>query len=233
MNSKGTRAPALYPPPVNGEISMTPQPAPDRQQLEDLWRSKLEQAQRRYRAAADEYRKLLGQTAREAPPAPDSPLVPASQAKSEALAEYTRVLRIFTELTIHGKRPDEQTRPDLIAVIDDDRSVRNSVKTLLRSAGYRVETFESAEAFLESGAAAETGCLILDVRMPGMGGLELQVRLHDTNTEVPIIFITAHDDGALRQQAMQAGAVDMLHKPFAPKMLLSTLQTALGREEHS
>lgn len=124
-------------------------------------------------------------------------------------------------------------KPDLITVIDDDKSVRNSVKTLLRSAGYRVETFESAEAFLESGAAAQTGCLILDVRMAGMDGLELQVRLHDTDSHVPIIFITAHDDGALRQQAMQAGAIDMLHKPFAPRMLLSTVQTAIGREEGS
>src|SRR5436190_188865 len=83
----------------------------------------------------------------------------------------TRALRTFTELTIYGRRPEEQSMPDLIVVIDDDKSVRNSVKTLLRSAGFRVETFESPETFLKSGAAAETGCLILDVRMPGMGGL--------------------------------------------------------------
>ena len=212
---------------------MTPQPAPGRQQLEDLWRSKLAEAQLRYKAATEEYRKLLGEIPRDVPPAPGNPLALARHAESEALAEYTRALRNFTELTLHGKRPEEQSVPDLIAVIDDDKSVRNSVKTLLRSAGFRVETFESAEAFLESGAAAETGCLILDVRMPGMGGLELQVRLHDTNTLVPIVFITAHDDGALRRQAIEAGAVEMLHKPFAPKMLLSTVQTALGREEHS
>jgi CheY-like chemotaxis protein len=212
---------------------MTRQPTPGRQQFEDLWRSKLEQLQRRYKAATEEYRKLLGETPRDVPPAPDSPLALARHAESEALAEYARATGIFTELTMHGKRPNEQSKPDLIAVIDDDRSVRNSVKTLLRSAGHRVETFDSAETFLESGAAAETGCLILDVRMPGMGGLELQVRLHDTNTHVPIIFITAHDDGALRQQAMQGGAVDLLHKPFAPKVLLSTVQTALCREEHS
>lgn len=206
---------------------------PERPQLEDLWRSKVEQAQLRYKAATEEYRKLLGETPRGVPPAPDSPLALARQVESDALAEFTRVLRVFSQLTIHGKRPEEQSRPDLTVVIDDDRSVRNSVKTLLRSAGFRVETFESAETFLESGAAGETGCLILDVRMPGMGGLELQVRLHDTNTHVPIIFITAHDDGVLRQQAMEAGAVEMLHKPFAPKMLLSTVQTVLGREERS
>ena len=233
MNSNGTRALALYPPLVNTEMSMTPEPTPGRQQLEDLWRSKVEQAQLRYKAATELYRRLLGETPAGTPPAPGSPLACARQAESEALAEYTRTLRVFTELTIHGNRPEYQSRPDLIVVVDDDKSVRNSVKTLLRSAGFRVETFESAETFLESGAAAETGCLILDVRMPGMGGLELQVRLHDANTQVPIIFITAHDDGELRQQAIQAGAVDMLHKPFVPRMLLSTVQTALGREEHS
>jgi len=75
----------------------------------------------------------------------------------------------------------------------------------------------------------ETACLILDVRMPAMGGLELQVRLHDRNSAVPIIFITAHDDGALQRQVIQAGAVDILHKPFAPNALLSTVQAALGR----
>lgn len=119
--------------------------------------------------------------------------------------------------------------PDLITVVDDDKSVRNSLKTLLRSAGYRVATFESAELFLESGTAAETGCLILDVRMPGMGGLELQVRLQDSNTQVPTIFITAHDEGQLRRQVMQAGALEMLHKPFPPKVLLSTVEAALSR----
>ena len=119
--------------------------------------------------------------------------------------------------------------PDLITVVDDDKSVRNSLKTLLRSAGYRVATFESAELFLESGTAAETGCLILDVRMPGMGGLELQVRLQDSNTQVPTIFITAHDEGQLRRQVMQAGALEMLHKPFPPKLLLSTVEAALSR----
>jgi CheY-like chemotaxis protein len=211
---------------------MLPDPVAARQELEDLWRTKVEDARGRYAAATEEYRKLLDGTPEGVPPNPDSPVARARQAQSEALAEYSRVLRVFTELTVHGRRPEEQSMPDLIAVIDDDKSVRNSVKTLLRSAGHRVEAFETAEAFLESGAAAHTGCLILDVRMPGMGGLELQVRLNDTNTHVPIIFITAHDDGTLRQQAMQAGAVDMLHKPFAPKMLLSTVQTALSRLEN-
>jgi CheY-like chemotaxis protein len=203
-------------------------PTPDRQRLEDLWRSKLEQAQLQYRDATGEYRKLLADNLERPFPAPDDAVVMARQAESEALAEYTRVLRIFNELVLHGRPPAYQSQPDLVAVIDDDKSVRNSLRALLRSANYRVATFESAEAFLDSGSAGETACLILDVRMPAMGGLELQVRLHDRNSAVPIIFITAHDDGALQRQVIQAGAVDILHKPFAPNALLSTVQAALG-----
>lgn len=119
---------------------------------------------------------------------------------------------------------------NLIAVIDDDESVRDSVKALLRSAGYRVMTFESAEIFLESEAARGIACVILDVRMPGMGGPELQVRLKEGDARIPIIFITAHDDGPLRERVLRAGAVDVLSKPFAPNALLSTVQVALGQE---
>ena len=212
---------------------MGARPEFSRQELEDIWRSKLEQAHHRYQAATKEYRRLLAETPEGLPPGLDSALARARRAESEALAEYSQVLRVFSELTIHGKLPEEQMKPDLVAVIDDDKSVRNSLKTLLRSAGYRAATFESAEAFLESGAAMETGCLILDVRMPGMGGLELQVRLSQEDNRVPIIFITAHDDGSLRQQVIQSGAVEILHKPFAPNALLSTVDTALGRASHS
>jgi CheY-like chemotaxis protein len=211
---------------------METKPLPNRQELEETWRSKLEQAQLRYQAATHEYRRLLGETRDGLPPGPDSTVAQARRAESEALSEYSNVLRVFAELVVHGKLPEEQTKPDMVAVIDDDKSVRNSVKTLLRSAGYRVATFESAEAFLESHVAMETACLILDVRMPGMGGLELQARLGEENSSVPIIFITAHDDGSLRQQAIQAGAVEMLHKPFAPNALLATVGTALGHARH-
>jgi two-component system, LuxR family, response regulator FixJ len=117
---------------------------------------------------------------------------------------------------------------NLIAVIDDDESVRDSVRALLRSAGYRVMTFESAEVFLESRGMEGAECLILDVRMPGMEGPELQVRLNEDNSRVPIIFITAHEDGRVRERVLRAGAVDVLNKPFAPQALLSTVQTALG-----
>src|SRR5579864_6085788 len=114
-------------------MSMTPESTLDRRQLEDLWRSKLDQIQLRYKAATEEYRRLLGETPAGMPPASDGPLFRARQAESEALAEYARVLRVFTELTMNGTRPEEQSRPDLIVVIDDDKSVRNSLKTLLRS----------------------------------------------------------------------------------------------------
>jgi FixJ family two-component response regulator len=82
----------------------------------------------------------------------------------------------------------------MISIVDDDESVRAATKSLLRSAGYQVETFASAELFLESGVLRETQCLILDVKMPGMDGLELQRRLYKAETRVPIIFVTAHGD---------------------------------------
>jgi two-component system, LuxR family, response regulator FixJ len=116
---------------------------------------------------------------------------------------------------------------NLIAVIDDDESIRDSLRTLLRSAGYRVMTFESAGLFLESGLADGTACLILDVRMPGMDGPELQIRLREGRSCMPIIFVTAHDDGPVRERVLRAGAVDVLNKPFAPTVLLSTLELAL------
>jgi two-component system, LuxR family, response regulator FixJ len=119
---------------------------------------------------------------------------------------------------------------DLVVVIDDDKSVRSSVKTLLRSAGYRVATFESAESFLSSGSAAETGCMILDIRMPGMDGLELQIRLNRGDSRPPIIFITGHDDGSLRERVIEAGTVEMLRKPSPPNALLSSVQAALSKD---
>ena len=122
---------------------------------------------------------------------------------------------------------------NLIAIIDDDESIRDSLKSLLRSAGYPVMTFESAEVFLESGLAMGTACVILDVRMPGMDGPQLQVRLRNEHSRIPIIFITAHDDGPVRERVLRAGAVDVLNKPFAPARLLSSLQSALRKEAHN
>jgi CheY-like chemotaxis protein len=216
------------------ENSMAPKPVSSRRrELEDLRRSKLEEARLRYKAATEEYRKLLKETPEGVAPSLDSPLAHARQRETETLAEYARVLQIFTGLAVHGGQPEEGPKQDLVAIIDDDKSVRNSVKALLRSAGYRVETFESAEAFLESGPAPEIGCLILDIRMPGMDGLELQAHLNEGNSQLPIIFITAHEDAPLRHQVIEAGAVDMLRKPFSPNALLSTVQMVLSPEAQS
>jgi FixJ family two-component response regulator len=115
----------------------------------------------------------------------------------------------------------------LISVVDDDESVRDSTRTLLRSVGFKVSTFESSELFLESGALGDTECLILDMRMPGMGGLELQRRLNASDSRVPIIFITAHGDRTNRQLAMNAGAADFFQKPFAASDLIGAIRTAL------
>jgi len=120
----------------------------------------------------------------------------------------------------------------VISIVDDDASVRAATRTLLRSAGYRVQTFASADDFLKSGVLDLTECVILDVRMPGIDGLELQRRLHLAGSRVPIIFITAHDDGSLRQRVMKAGAVDLLHKPFGAQALLESLQRALEKREN-
>ena len=115
----------------------------------------------------------------------------------------------------------------LISVVDDDQSVRDSTRALLRSAGYKVTTFESGELFLESGTLAATACLILDMRMPGMDGLEVQRRLKSSEARVPIIFVTAHDDRTRRQLAIAAGASNFFQKPFVASDLLGAIQTAL------
>ena len=115
----------------------------------------------------------------------------------------------------------------LIAVVDDDSSLRESTQLLLRSAGYRAEVFASAREFLDSNRIDETACLILDVRMPGMDGLELQRFLNGAQRQIPIIFITAHATDNAEQRARKAGAVDFLRKPVNDEKLLSAIQTAL------
>ena len=114
-----------------------------------------------------------------------------------------------------------------IAVIDDDLSVRTSMRRLLQTSGYTVETFVSAESFLECSAADHADCLILDLRLPGASGLELQRQLLGVERRIPIVFITSHDDNRSRQTAMQAGAVDFLGKPVDTETLLDTIQKAL------
>jgi FixJ family two-component response regulator len=102
----------------------------------------------------------------------------------------------------------------LISIVDDDDKVRAATESLVRSLGFKTHTFASAESFLQSTSPRETRCLILDVQMPNMGGIELQGRLTELGFKIPIIFITAYPDEAVRQRAMDAGAVAFLLKPF-------------------
>lgn len=117
----------------------------------------------------------------------------------------------------------------LITIVDDDDSLRKSLDNLLRSVGFRTQGFSSAEAFLSSQQINDTACLILDVRMPGMSGLELQRQLGAGNWHIPLIFVTAHTDDAARAQALAAGAVDFLYKPFREEDLLNAIDAALKR----
>lgn len=117
----------------------------------------------------------------------------------------------------------------VVFVVDDDESVRGSLKRLIRSMGLAVETFASAEDFLSSPDAAAADCLILDIRMPGMSGLDLQQRLVQSGSQIPIIFISAHDDQEARSRAMKAGAIAFLQKPFEEEDLLEALCAALWR----
>ena len=210
------------------------EPRATRQALEAQWRLRLEQTLRNYRAATKEYRRLLRQQFDGRPPDPASDLAIARRAESDALMEYSRGLRIFTDLTVHGKLPDPVSQPAVaasarISVIDDDESIRDSTRTLLRSAGYLVATFPSAERFLESSAPEETDCAIVDLWMPGIDGLELQRRLAASHPAIPVIFLTAHDDSRNRRSAMDAGAIDFLSKPFDTNALVTAVKTALTR----
>jgi FixJ family two-component response regulator len=117
----------------------------------------------------------------------------------------------------------------LVAIVDDDDSVRGTLKELLRAAGFSSRTFESAEAFLGSGHQQETACLITDIRMPGISGLELQARLNAEHCRIPTIFITAHGDEEMRFQALRAGAVEFLPKPFDDEALIESVRAALER----
>jgi two-component system, LuxR family, response regulator FixJ len=115
----------------------------------------------------------------------------------------------------------------LIAIVDDDDALRNSLDDLLQSLGFRTQEFRSAEAFLRATQARETACLILDVRMPGMNGLELQRQIIAANWRIPIIFITSHADDDARARALAAGAVAFLYKPCREQELLDAIDMAL------
>ena len=119
---------------------------------------------------------------------------------------------------------------EMVFVIDDDESIREALKSLIRSVGLSVETFASAQDFLESSRPDVPSCLILDVRMPGLSGLDLQRDLAETSIHIPIIFITGHGDIPMSVRAMKAGAVEFLTKPFRDQDLLDAIQQALERD---
>ena len=118
----------------------------------------------------------------------------------------------------------------IVFVVDDDLSVREALGSLIRSAGLKVETFASAQEFLARRRADMPSCLVLDVRLPGLSGLELQKRMAEVNIEIPIIFITGHGDVPTTVQAMKAGAVEFLTKPFRDEDLLEAIQQAIKRD---
>jgi len=125
----------------------------------------------------------------------------------------------------------EKSDHALIGVVDDDKSVRESIRRLLTTAGFRATAFASAEDLLASSDLEQVACLILDVRMPGLGGIGLQQKLAGTHWRIPIIFITAHADEQARFITMQAGAVDFLYKPFSEELLLRAVEAALGNRQ--
>jgi FixJ family two-component response regulator len=116
----------------------------------------------------------------------------------------------------------------LVSVVDDDESVRESLPDLLKEFGFAVQAFSSAEQFLASDFVNQTRCLILDIAMPGMSGLELQQELKVRGLEVPIVFITAHADQSVRLRALEQGAVECLFKPFSDTALLKAVSAAVG-----
>ena len=117
--------------------------------------------------------------------------------------------------------------PGFIAIVDDDRSVQIALQDLVESEGLSTLCFGSAEQFLDSGAQHKAACLIADIRMPGMSGLELQTKLKAERCRIPIIFITAHGDAKMQSQAMRDGAVKFLAKPFDNRVLLEAVHAAL------
>ena len=125
------------------------------------------------------------------------------------------------------------TQKHNVVVVDDDMSMNQAIKRLLLAGGFTVETFQSAEALLESDAAENAGCLVLDMRLPGMSGFELQERLKQDGAERPVIFITAHDVPSSQEQARKAQAVAYLPKPFPGLNLMSAVADALASSDEA
>lgn len=117
--------------------------------------------------------------------------------------------------------------PNVIAIVDDDESIRTALQGLMKAAGYPAVVFASSEEFLNSGQQRQTACLIADIRLPGISGLELQAKLNNNHCRIPTIFITGRGDEKMRMQALRAGAVEFLIKPFDDEALLDSVRAAL------
>jgi FixJ family two-component response regulator len=114
-----------------------------------------------------------------------------------------------------------------VAIVDDDESIRAALQGFMKEAGLPAQSFASAEDFLASGNLNQVGCLVADIRMPGMSGLELQARLNAERHRIPIVFVTAHGDESMKMQALRAGAVEFLAKPFNEEVLLDCVRAAM------
>jgi FixJ family two-component response regulator len=121
---------------------------------------------------------------------------------------------------------EEKTK--MVVIVDDDESMRSALQGLMKEVGLSAQAFASGEEFLALGLAQETGCVIADIRMPGMSGLELQARLKAEHCNIPIVFITGHGDEKMRLQALRAGAVEFLAKPFDDEILLEIVREAMS-----
>jgi FixJ family two-component response regulator len=120
-----------------------------------------------------------------------------------------------------------KNKPELVAIVDDDESIRSSLLGLMKAMDFRSQAFESAEEYLKSGEQRNTACLITDIRLPGISGLELQSKLNADRHRIPIIFITGHGDEKVRMQALRAGAVEFLMKPFDDQAMIDSIRAAL------
>ena len=120
-----------------------------------------------------------------------------------------------------------QTVKKFVAIVDDDESIRAALQGFMKEADLPAQSFASAEEFLGSGDVNQVGCLVADIRMPGMSGLELQARLNAERRRIPIVFITAHGDASMKMQALRAGAVEFLAKPFDEEVLLDCVRAAM------
>jgi FixJ family two-component response regulator len=124
---------------------------------------------------------------------------------------------------------DTLSKKDIISIVDDDEPLREALASLMKAAGFSTDTFASAEEFLDSPSRRTATCLILDVRLPGMSGIELQRCLLDDSNPLPVVFVTAHGDASLRNLAMKAGAAGFLNKPVRSETLLKEIHAAIAK----